>query len=270
VRGPLDGKRILITGGAGLLGIEHGVAVATRGGLAILVDIDQDRLSKACAEIHTRTGCEAIGRIGDVTSRASLENLRAQLEKNVGVIDGLVNNAAINPSMSQLKGEKTALETYPVEAWNAELEVGLTGALLCTQIYGARMAARGKGVIVNIASDLAVFAPDHRIYTASRRMEDVTSFKPVSYSVCKTALIGLTKYVATYWAHQGVRCNALAPAGVFNAQSDVLLEGLKERIPMRRIASRDEYQGALVFLLSDASSYMTGQTLIVDGGRSVW
>lgn len=258
---------MVITGGAGLLGVEHGVAVAAAGGRPVLVDVNEARLAAAAEAVRSRTGAEAVGRVCDITSREALSALAAEL----GPVHGLVNNAAINPPMTALGGAKAGeFETYPVEAWNLELAVGLTGAMLCCQVFGAPMAARGSGVIVNIASDLAVFAPDHRIYTPSRRMEDVTSFKPVSYSVTKTALLGLTRYLATYWAHRGVRCNALAPGGVFTGQPDTLVEGLQDRIPMRRMARADEYHGALVFLLSDASTYMTGQTLVMDGGRSVW
>jgi len=269
--GSLDNKNIVITGGAGLLGLEHGVAIAAAGGTPILVDVDQGRLEQAAATARERTKRPVHARLCDITSRTAVEALRSNLESAVGPIHGLVNNAAINPPMTSIDGMAAgAFETYPVEKWNAELAVGLTGSLLCAQVFGAAMAERGEGVIVNIASDLAIFAPDHRIYTPSRKMEDVTSFKPVSYSVTKTALIGLTKYIATYWAHRGVRCNALAPGGVFTGQPETLVQGLMDRIPMRRMAKADEYHGALVFLLSDASAYMTGQALVLDGGRSVW
>lgn len=266
----LEGRNILITGGAGLLGVEHAVAVMEAGGVPILTDINATRLEQAAKAVRQRAGAAPMLRPCDITSQEELTALKTDLDIAAGFIDGLVNNAAVNPPMSSLGGKSGAFETFPLESWNAELAVGLTGAMLCTQVFGAAMAERGSGAIVNIASDLAIFAPDHRIYVASRRMEDVTNFKPVSYSVTKTALIGLTKYVATYWAHRGVRCNALAPGGVHTGQPDVLVEGLKERTPLRRMARADEYHGALVFLLSDASAYMTGQTLVMDGGRSVW
>lgn len=267
----LNERNVVITGGAGLLGVEHAVAAAAAGAVPILVDLSEARLTKAAAAVKARTNRAVHTRVCDITVRAAVEALKADLEADVGPVHALVNNAAVNPPMNAAEGAPAgAFETYPVESWNAELAVGLTGAMLCSQVFGAAMAERGEGVIVNISSDLGVFAPDHRIYTASRKMEDVSNFKPVSYSVCKTALIGLTKYIATYWAHRGVRCNALAPGGVFTGQPDVLVEGLKERIPMRRMAKADEYHGVLVFLLSDDSAYMTGQTLVMDGGRSVW
>lgn len=267
----LAGKRILITGGAGLLGREHAAAVVEAGGQAVLVDLDEAALDAAAVRLGNRIDVERIVlRRVDVTNREDLETLRQDLE-GAGPIDAVVNNAAINPAMSDLGGKDTGtFEDYPLEAWNRELAVGLTGAMLVCQVFGAAMAARGAGAIVNIASDLGVIAPDHRIYTRSRRMEDVRAYKPVSYSVCKTALIGLTRYVATYWGHRGVRCNALAPGSVRNGQDDTLVEGLIDRIPMRRLANVDEYHGAIVFLCSEASAYMNGQTLVMDGGRSVW
>lgn len=263
----LHQKSILITGGAGLLGVEHCVAVAEAGARAIIVDLDRRRLEMAAADVRRRTGADVVTKVCDITSLDAVQRLKAE----VGPIDGLVNNAAINPTMMSLDGAPAgAFENYPLADWNREIAVGLTGAMLCCQVFGAAMAKRQDGSIVNIASDLGVVAPDHRIYAPSRQMEKVTSFKPVSYSVTKTALLGLTKYVATYWAHRGVRCNALAPGAVLNGQPETLVDGLKDRIPMGRLASPTEYHGALVFLLSEASAYMTGQTLVLDGGRSAW
>lgn len=268
----LNGRRVLITGGAGLLGIEHAVAVAQHGGVPILLDINDTDLEEAASSVQGRSGNDTVEtRVADIRDRDGLESLLHDLESSLGDVQGVVNNAAVNPTMDVAEGEKFgAFETYPVEEWTRELEVGLTGAMLVTQVFGAAMAERGEGAIVNIASDLGIIAPDHRIYTPTRTMEDVTAFKPVSYSVCKSALIGLTRYVATYWGHRNVRCNALAPGGVFNGQPDDLVAGLEERIPLRRMARRDEYHKAIVFLCSEASSYMTGQVLVMDGGRSVW
>lgn len=268
----LNGRRVLITGGAGLLGCEHAVAVADQGGLPILLDINAEALDAAAQTVGKRCG-DAFPetRVADIRDRDALESLRQELEASLGDVQCIINNAAVNPTMDVADGERFgAFETYPVTEWVRELDVGLTGAMLVTQVFGAAMADRGEGAIVNIASDLGVIAPDHRIYTKTRRMEDVMAFKPVSYSVCKSALIGLTKYVATYWAHRNVRCNALAPGGVFNGQPDDLVAGIEERVPLRRMARHDEYHSAIVFLCSDASSYMTGQVLVMDGGRSVW
>jgi len=267
----LQGRCVLITGGAGLLGREHAVAVGRAGGRPILLDLDSTALASAAEDVDGRIGAErTVARRGDVTDRAGLVTLCRELEDTVGPVDVVINNAAVNPPMSGPQGSPGfAFEDYPLELWNAELAVGLTGAMLVAQVFGAAMAVRGQGVIVNIASDLGVIAPDHRIYAPSRRMQDVDSFKPASYSVCKTALIGLTRYLATYWAHRGVRANALAPGGVEAGQDSSLVEGIVERVPMGRMARPDEYHGAVVFLCSDASAYMNGQVLVMDDGRSV-
>jgi NAD(P)-dependent dehydrogenase (short-subunit alcohol dehydrogenase family) len=162
------------------------------------------------------------------------------------------------------------LETFPLSQWQADIAVGLTGALLCSRVFGGEMARRGKGVIVNVASDLALIAPDQRLYAVDGLPAAAQPVKPVSYSVVKTGLIGLTRYLATYWAEQGVRANALCPGGVENGQDAGFLRRIADLIPLGRMAARDEYQGAMLFLCSDASSYMTGAVLSIDGGRSTW
>ena len=148
--------------------------------------------------------------------------------------------------------------------------MGLTGAFLCSQVIGSEMARRNKGVILNIASDLAVIAPDQRLYRRDGLPRDQQPAKPVTYSVVKTGLLGLTRYLATYWADRGVRVNAISPGGVYNGQPDDFVSRLSALIPLARMARVDEYQGAILFLCSDASSYMTGANLVIDGGRSCW
>jgi NAD(P)-dependent dehydrogenase (short-subunit alcohol dehydrogenase family) len=142
--------------------------------------------------------------------------------------------------------------------------------MLCSQIFGQMMAKKGEGVILNIASDLSIFAPDQRLYKKDGLQPEQQPVKPVTYSVIKHGLIGLTKYLATYWADRGVRCNALSPGGVFNEQGEEFVKKLTNLIPMNRMASKDEYRGAVQFLCSDASAYMNGQNITMDGGRSVW
>jgi NAD(P)-dependent dehydrogenase (short-subunit alcohol dehydrogenase family) len=188
-----------------------------------------------------------------------------------GRVDILINNAANNPKAEAPLGETwSRLERFSLEQWQADVAVGLTGAFLCSQAFGTEMARRGKGVILNIASDLAIIAPDQRIYRRPGVSEDQQPVKPVSYSVVKTGLIGLTRYLATYWADQGVRVNAISLGGVYNDQPDEFVQKLTELVPLRRMAGVDEYQGAIVFLCSDASSYMTGSNLVIDGGRTIW
>ena len=209
----------------------------------------------------------------DVTSVESATELHDQLYRDHGGVDILINNAAIDAKVTAAPGlpNATRFETFRLEQWRLELEVGLTGVLICCQTFGAPMAERGSGVILNIASDLGVIAPDQRLY----RRDDVTSeseqpVKPVTYSVIKHGLIGLTKYLATYWARRGVRVNALSPGGVFNGQSEVFVQRLTNLIPMGRMADDDDYRAAVQFLCSDASRYMTGQNIVIDGGRTVW
>jgi NAD(P)-dependent dehydrogenase (short-subunit alcohol dehydrogenase family) len=162
------------------------------------------------------------------------------------------------------------LEDFPLDVWDADLRVGLKGAFLCSRVFGAEMAQRGSGVILNITSDLAVIAPDQRLYRQEGLPASRQPVKPVTYSVVKAGLVGLTRYLATYWHESGVRANALSPGGVFNNQPEEFVQRLSHLIPMGRMAHVDEYKGAVLFLCSDASSYMTGFNLVVDGGRSCW
>jgi len=271
----LNGRHVLITGAAGLLGPRHGAAIARAGGVPVLTDIDEAGLDQAAAFVREQvSGSEPLIRLLDVTDRDGLIRLRADLEGASGPVEAVINNAAVNPTMADAArgGEKVsgAFETFPLEDWNRELNVGLTGAMLVSQVFGGAMAERGCGVIVNIASEYAVIAPDQRVYSKTQKMEDVRSFKPVSYVVAKTGLVGLTRYLAAYWAHRNVRCNALVPGGVQAGQNETLIENLIERIPMGRMAQPDEFSAALVFLCSDASAFMTGQVVVMDGGRSIW
>jgi NAD(P)-dependent dehydrogenase (short-subunit alcohol dehydrogenase family) len=182
----------------------------------------------------------------------------------------LINNAAIDPKV-RADGdlETSRFENFALGQWNLELSVGLSGAFLCSQVFGTEMAARRNGVILNIASDLSVIAPDQRIYKKAGLPNDSQPTKPVTYSVIKNGLIGLTRYLAAYWAEKGVRVNALSPGGVQTNQSEEFVKRLSDLIPLGRMAKIDEYRGVVQFLCSDASSYLTGQNVVVDGGRSI-
>lgn len=264
----LTGKVVVITGGAGLLGRRHGEAVAEMGGTAVLLDLDEEKSAAAAAVI----GGGALGLGCDITDPEAVTAVADRIAGHFGRIDGLVNNAANNPKVEGggLGGHWSRLENFPLDAWNGDIAVGLTGAFLCARSFGARMAAQGGGAILNIASDLAVIAPDQRLYRQPGLGADQQPVKPVTYSVVKAGLVGLTRYLATYWAERGVRCNALLPGGVENGQDDAFIARLANLIPMGRMARPDEYKAAIVFLLSDASSYMTGATLSIDGGRTCW
>jgi NAD(P)-dependent dehydrogenase (short-subunit alcohol dehydrogenase family) len=207
----------------------------------------------------------------DVSRLEQLDAALGIVLERFGRVDILINNAAHNPKVEVSAGSHfSRLENFPLDEWHADLAVGLTGAFLCSRVFGGEMARRRRGVIVNVASDLALIAPDQRLYRKDGMPEDQQLVKPVSYSVVKTGLLGLTRYLATYWADAGVRVNALSPGGVYNGQSDDFVARLNKLIPLGRMAEVGEYQGAILFLCSDASSYMTGANLVLDGGRTCW
>jgi len=267
----LTGRVAVITGGAGLLGEQHARAIAAAGGIPVLVDIHQQRASEKAEELSREYGVAAIGCAADITQQEQLEALRDEIVARFGRLDILINNAANNPKMEARSDVNfSRLENFPLTQWEADISVGLTGAFLCSKVFGSYMASHGGGVIVNIASDLALIAPDQRIYRQAGVPEQMQPVKPVTYSVVKTALVGLTRYLATYWADDKVRVNAISPGGVFNGQPEDFVARLTNLIPLGRMATTNEYQGAIVFLCSDASSYMTGTNLVVDGGRSCW
>ena len=263
----LTGRVVAITGGAGLLGQKHAEAAAELGGIPVLLDIDEAGALAAAEAI----GGGARGFKLDITDDARVADMGCTLMAEFGRIDALINNAANNPKMEDGGGtEFSRLENFSMEVWNADIAVGLTGAFLCARVFGAAMADAGSGVILNISSDLGLIAPDQRLYREEGKPEAEQPVKPVTYSVVKTGLIGLTRYLATYWADQGVRANALVPGGVHNGQDDAFVERLTNLIPMGRMADVNEYKSAVAFLISDASSYMTGACLTIDGGRTAW
>ncbi|HET9956466.1 MAG TPA: SDR family oxidoreductase [Polyangiaceae bacterium] len=266
----LTGRVFVITGGAGLLGIEHALAIAEAGGTPVLADVRGDAADAAAREVEARTGKRAVPLELDVTSKAHCEQALASVLGRCERVDGLINNAARNPKVEGAGLSATRFEQFSLEAWQADIDVGLTGAFLASQVFGAHFARQRRGVIVNIASDLGLIAPDQRIYRKPGLADDEQPVKPVTYSVVKGGLVMLTRYLATYYADRGVRVNALCPGGVQNQQPSDFVERLTALIPMGRMAKRDEYRAALVFLCSDASSYMTGQNLVIDGGRTCW
>jgi NAD(P)-dependent dehydrogenase (short-subunit alcohol dehydrogenase family) len=266
----LQGRVILITGGAGLLGVEHAHAIAEAGGVPVIADVRGGDAERVAREVGDKWAVAASAVELDVASRASCDAALSRVLAVHGRLDGLVNNAALNPKVEGAGLAATRFENYSLESWQRELAVGLTGAFLCAQVFGAHMAAHEGGVVVNVASDLGLIAPDQRIYRRPGLAAHEQPVKPVTYSVVKGGLVMLTKYLATYWAEAGVRVNALVPGGVFAGQPEDFVERLSQLIPMGRMARRDEYRAALVFLCSDASSYMTGSNLVIDGGRTCW
>jgi NAD(P)-dependent dehydrogenase (short-subunit alcohol dehydrogenase family) len=268
----LSGRVAVITGGAGLLGVKHGEALMELGAAVALVDLDEGRAAAAAVDLVRRFGGKAVGIGCNITDEAAVVAAQERVMRELGGAGILVNNAANNPKVEGDGSGKnfSRLENFPLAAWNMDIAVGLTGAFLCSRVFGVQMAMAGKGVIINIASDLGVIAPDQRLYRKEGLAPDQQPVKPVTYSVVKAGMIGLTRYLATYWPDRGVRCNALVPGGVYAGQDEAFLGRLADLIPQGRMAHQDEYKGAVAFLASDASSYMNGALLSVDGGRTAW
>lgn len=225
----LTGKTALITGAAGLLGVEHAVALLESGASVVLTDIDAAGLFSAREKLlGSVESNRVVTHVMDVSKASAIMGAAREIETKGLRIDILVNNAAIDPKVKGEKGmiETSRLENFPLEQWNLQIAVGLTGSFLCSQVFGSAMARDGKGgVILNIASDLSVLSPDQRLYRQDNVNENMQPVKPVTYSVIKAGLIGLTRYLATYWSDKGVRSNALSPGGVFNGQSMNLCNG---------------------------------------------
>lgn len=265
----LDGRVCVITGGAGLLGIKHAEALLDAGAFVILVDINKERLNMAVTQLSARQDRKTriFGYDFDITNEYSVAfNVRDMWHN--APISVLINNAANCPKLPDPRS--TRFETFSLGVWQKDFDVNVTGAFLMSREVGRRMVENGGGVILNIASDLGVVAPDQRIYRQNGTSEHNQPVKPVTYSVTKHAIIGLTKYLATYWADKGVRANSLSPGGVYNNHPEDFVQKLTNLIPLGRMADQDEYKAAVLFLCSDASSYMTGANLVIDGGRTCW
>lgn len=261
----------ILTGGAGLLGPEYARSLAEAGAHVVVADINGAGVKRLAAEVTEGTGVTALGVQTDVSSKSSVRAMVAQAMAAFGRVDMLVNNAALDPKFDiQHTGEHVnAFEDYPLELWHQSLEVNLTGMFLCAQAVAPQMLAQGNGVIVNLSSTYGLVGPDQRLYEEDGP-DGPRTYKPVVYSVSKAAVLGLTRYLAAYWAGKNIRVNALTPGGVFNDHDPEFVKRYSYRTPLGRMARRDEYCAALLFLVSDASSYMTGANLVVDGGWTAW
>lgn len=267
----LDNRVAIITGGAGLLGVQHAQVIGEAGGIPVLWDIQRAAVTERAGEIAAQYGVDCRGMTVDITSPEAVKRGFDQVLARFNRADILINNAANDPKVTATANLAwSRLENFSLDLWLQDMAVGLTGAFLCSQTVGSYLASQGGGVILNIASDLGVIAPDQRLYRQEGLAEDQQPVKPVTYSVIKHGLIGLTKYLATYWAENNVRVNALSPGGIYTNQPEAFVKKLTGLIPLGRMASCDEYRAAVLFLVSDASSYMTGANLIVDGGRTCW
>lgn len=268
----LNDKIAIVTGGSGFLGQQHCMALLEKGAIVFNFDVNLlEVLNMPKFETYRKN---IFNVTCDVTNEKSVEESFNKVIDSKGKVDILINNAAIDHKVSTdlSKNEKDLrFENFDFSSWQNELAVGLTGAIFCSKHAAKSMIKNKNGVIINISSDLGVIAPDQRIYEKSLTpLSEIRYFKPFSYSVIKHGLIGLTKYLATYLAEFGIRVNTLSPGSIFNHQDPEFIQKLENNIPLGRLAQVNEYRGAIQFLASDASSYMTGQNLIIDGGRSTW
>jgi NAD(P)-dependent dehydrogenase (short-subunit alcohol dehydrogenase family) len=280
----LRDRTAVVTGAAGLLGREHCLALGDAGARVVVTDLDAAACAAFAGELERRD-IRAMAVAADITDARDIERLRGAVLDRFGSIDALINNAAIDDKFSaaddRLEGrecrraistpadlELSRFENYPLERWRRTIEVNVTGTFLCCQILGGEMARRGRGSIVNVASTYGVVAPDQSLYQAPDGAQRF--FKSAAYPTSKGAVVALSRYLATYWAKAGVRVNTLSPGGVEAGQDVHFVESYGRRTPLGRMARADEYRGAVVFLASDASSYMTGFNLVVDGGWTAW
>jgi len=258
----LAGRTAIVTGACGLLGTQHCEALADAGAHVIVADLDEN----ASVALARRLGDGHLGLGMDVTDPGSLQEARQRILQRYGRIDVLVNNAAINDMFENplLAGQQSMFENYPLEMWDRSYKVNVSGVFLCSQILGGVMAEKGTGSIINIASTYGIVAPDQGIYKNEAGQQ--TFYKSPSYPVTKSAVIGFTKFLASYWGHRNVRVNALSPGGVENGQNAFFMDNYARKTLLGRMAAPTDYKGAIVFLASDASAYMTGGNLVVDGG----
>lgn len=265
----LTGKIALITGGGGLLGPKHAEAIIELGGKVILCDIDLISASEKAEILNEKYDRDcAIAYQMDVSNPLSISNVVDKFDR----IDILINNAAKDPKIKKEGSisNETRFETMSYDYWKEGIDAIINGTFLCSQIVSNKMLSTGGGIILNIGSDLSVIAPDQRIYRKPQLQESEQSVKPITYSAAKYAVVGMTKYLAVYFADKGIRVNCLSPTGVYNDHPEDFVSKLSNIIPMGRMAHIDEYKGAIMFLCSEASSYMTGHNLVIDGGKTVW
>jgi NAD(P)-dependent dehydrogenase (short-subunit alcohol dehydrogenase family) len=269
----LSDKVAVVTGALGLLGKNHCYALSEAGANVVVVDIKENDCKKFAETLETKS----IGIGCDITDAELVKKLKESVLKNFGKIDILVNNAAINdmfvPKDSfgenpATVAEQSKFENYPLDLWQKSLDVNLTGTFLCSQILGTEMAKAGGGSIINIASTYGIVAPNQSIYKKENGEQGF--YKSAAYPVTKGAIISFTRFLAAYWGDKGVRVNTLSPGGVENNQEDYFLKNYSQATPIGRMAQPTDYKGAIIFLASDASSYMTGANLVVDGGWTAW
>lgn len=262
----LNGKVAIVTGALGLIGHHHCNALAEAGAHVIVCDLNENESQDFASTLIT----DSMGIGIDITNEKSIHKAKAIILTKFGHIDILVNNAAINDMFENpaLAMENSKFEKYPLEMFEKSMKVNVSGTFLCSQVFGTIMAENGGGSIINIASTYGMVAPDQSLYKDENGKQ--TFYKSPAYPVSKGAQLAFTKFLATYWGEKGVRVNSLSPGGVENNQEDYFIKQYSKRTPLKRMAQPNDYKGALVFLASDASSYMTGANLVVDGGWTTW
>lgn len=268
----LTDRWAVVTGAAGVLGKQHAIALQELNANLVLLDKNKNGLARVVNElIQMDFNGEILEFEIDITNEVKVQALNKYLSSKHFLVSVLINNAAINPKYEVLASGKNSsrVEDFNLLDWDMQLDVGLKGSFICSKVFGSEMAKQGKGVILNIASDLSIIAPDQRIYK-NDNSNTSQIVKPITYSVIKSGLVGMTKYLATYWNESNVRVNAISPGGIYENQESEFVKRLTNLIPLGRMASLDEYNSAIQFLCSDASSYMTGQNIVIDGGRSIW
>lgn len=262
----LEDKVVVITGATGILGSLYSQRVAQAGAQVVIADIHEEKCSELAARINSETAGSAVAIPVDLSNEQSVISWSKRIIHTLGTVDVLVNNAAVkSPHFF------APLDEFPLDDWNQVMAVNVTGIFLASRQIGAFMAQKGKGSIINISSIYGLVGPDQRIYEGSWYEELGGAINtPLIYSATKGAIIAMTRYMATYWGRQGVRTNTLTPGGVSSGQNSIFSEKYSERVPMGRMACAEEMIGALLFLASDASSYVNGQNLIIDGGLTAW
>lgn len=266
----LAGQTIVVTGGLGQLGRAFVAALLARDARVALLDARAASPAELQATFGSAATPERLHAYeASVIDRPSLEHALADLGQRWGAPSGLINNAALDSPPGAPAAENGPFESYPEASFDAVMDVNVKGVVLASQVFGGAMADAGRGSIVNISSIYGLVSPDQRIYEYRRR-EGESFYKPVAYSVSKSALLNLTRYLATYWAPRGVRVNTLTFGGVFNRQDEQFLRGYTSRVPLGRMANPEDYTAAIVFLLSQGSAYMTGSNLVIDGGWTAW
>jgi NAD(P)-dependent dehydrogenase (short-subunit alcohol dehydrogenase family) len=264
----LTDKVAVVSGALGLLGREHCAALAAAGARVVATDLSADGLEPLAERLRQSGAPDALAVPADVTKAGDVDALRDTVLARFGQIDVLVNNAAIDDKFGSNAAEESRFENYAVERFRRQLDVNVTGVFLCCQRLGSVMAERGSGSIINVASTYALVAPNQDLY---RRADGTQAFwKGAAYPASKGAVLQLTRFLAAYWGELGVRVNALCPGGVEAGQDAHFRARYAERTPLGRMAAPGDYRGALLFLASDASAYMTGASMVVDGGFTIW